>query len=110
MFGSKTDKIKKLVEKKHSDKLAAFTTDKNEEVRLAAIDGLGACGDDAAYNALVPLVHAPEASTRAHAVRALAKAGNPHARVHIEHQVQQEKDPSVLAAIHDALAVLHGGE
>lgn len=110
MFGTSEDKISKMAEKKQSAKLAKLVEDKHPETRLAAIDALGRCGDDEAYNALVPLVHAPDVTTRVHAIRALAQTGNAHARVHIEHQAQTERDPQVLEAIKAALKALHSGE
>ena len=104
MFGNKLTKVEKLTAKKKTSALIPLTTDKNEEVRLAAVRGLGACEDDDAYNALVPLVHSSEAAMRKAAILALADMNRPSARGHIEHQLRVEKDAQVLAAIQNALS------
>lgn len=106
MFGNKLSKVEKLAEKKKDAALIGLTTDKNEEVRMAAIRGLGQCDTDDAYNALVPLVHASDASSRRAAILALADMNRPSGRVHIEHQMRVEKDAQVLSAIQTALGSL----
>ena len=106
MFGNKLAKVEKLISKGKADALISLTADKNEEVRLAAVRGLGRCDDDNAYNALVPLVHAPEASMRIASITALADMNRPSARVHIEHQMRVEKDTQVLNAMQNALSRL----
>lgn len=106
MFGNKLARVEKLTAAKKTDKLIELTRDKSEEVRVAAVKGLGQCEDDAAYNALVPLVHASEASMRKAAVQALGDMGRVSGRVHIEHQMRVEKDAQVLAAMKQVLSTL----
>lgn len=106
MFGNKLAKVEKLTAKGKTDALIALTNDKSEEVRLAAVRGLGRCSDDNAYNALVPLVHAPEAAMRIASINALADMNRPSGRVHIEHQMRVEKDTQVLNAMQNALSRL----
>ena len=103
MFGSKIGKIGKMIEKNDAEKLEKLLKDKDMEVVLAAIDGLGQCTGDTAFNALVPLILSPDAQVRAHAVKALGVMGLPKARTFLLHQKAAEKDPSVMAAIEDAL-------
>ena len=107
MFGNSLKKIEKLAQKKNTEKLIEFVHNKHPETRLAAIDALGQCKNEAAYNALVALVHDSDAAVRTHTILALKNLGDPKARVHIEHQKTLEKDDNVLAAIHEALQVLH---
>ena len=107
MFGNSLKKIEKLAQKQNAEKLIEFVHDKHPQTRLAAIDALGQCKDEAAYNALIALVHDPDAGVRAHTILALKVMGDPKARVHIEHQKTLEKDADVLAAIHEALQTLH---
>ena len=71
MFGNKLGKIDKMVAKNQAEKLEALLKDKDSTVVLAAVDGLGHCTGDVAFNALVPLVHHPDAQVRAHAITAL---------------------------------------
>lgn len=106
LFGSKLDKVAKLIEKGSEDKLAALVSDKDEAVRLAAIDGLGSCHGDVAFNALVPLLGSAVAAVRAHAARALGKMGLPKARTHLLHLRDAENDADVLEAIDEALKLI----
>ncbi len=108
MFDVTVEHVEKLAAKKNVEKLTKLVSNKNPAVRLAAIDGLGVCGTDDAYNALISLIRVEDADARAHAVRALGKAGKPSARAHLEHQMKTEKDPGVNKAISEALSVLHG--
>jgi hypothetical protein len=42
-----------LAQKQNAEKLIEFVHDKHPQTRLAAIDALGQCKDEAAYNALI---------------------------------------------------------
>ena len=55
MFGNKLEKIEKLAAKGDAAKIAEYVNDKHDDVRMAAIDALGTCQGDDAFNALVPL-------------------------------------------------------
>ena len=103
MFGNKISKIGKMIEKNQVEKLESLLKDKNMDVVLAAIDGLGQCTGDTAFNALVPLILSPDAQVRTHAVKALGVMGLPKARTFLLHQKASEKDKDVLAAIEEAL-------
>ena len=103
MFGNKFSKIEKMVEKNQGEKLEALLKDKDEAVVLAAIDGLGKCTGDVPFNALVPLVHDPNAQVRIHAIGALGVMGVSKSRTFLLHQRDAEKDPKVLEAIAAAL-------
>ena len=104
MFGNKVEKISKLAQKGRFDKILALLTDKSEEVRLAAIDALGQCSDDLAFNALVPLVHSPNRAERIHVAHSLSSMRQPRARAYLEHQLRSERDPEVVKAFDEALA------
>ena len=108
MFGNKLSKVDKLVEHKKGDGLAALGHDKNQEVRLHAIAGMGKVGGDACYNTLVSLLRDPDPAIRGAAAAAMAQLGDPRARGHIEHQLAQETDPQVKPALKAALAKIHG--
>ena len=103
MFGNKLSKVAKMAEKNQAEKLEKLLKDKDMEVVLAAIDGLGQCTGDTAFNALVPLILSPDAQVRAHAVTALGVMGLPKARTFLLHQRDEEKDAAVMAAIEEAL-------
>ncbi|HIQ63246.1 MAG: HEAT repeat domain-containing protein [Christensenellales bacterium] len=106
MFEGKQEKIRKLAEKKKSGKIVQHLGDKDMNVVLAAVAGLGECGDETAYNALVPLLHNQNAPLRAAAAEALGKTGNSAASTHLRYQLKNESDPSVQKAIHSALTML----
>lgn len=103
MFGNKLNKIPKMMEKNQADKLEALLKDKDAQVRLAAIDALGQCKGDAAFNALVPLLNSPDADVREHGAHALGAMGLPKARTFLLHRKAEEKEDKVLKAIADAL-------
>ena len=103
LFGNKLTKIDKMVEKNQAEKLHALLNDKDETVVLKAIEGLGKCTGDVAFNALVPLVHYDNAKIRAQAISALGVMGQPKSRAFLLHQREAEKDPAVLKAIDEAL-------
>lgn len=107
MFGDKMGKIDKLVAKKKVEPLISLANDKQEDVRLAAIAGLGKCDVDEAYNALVPMLRESSPSVRIASAKALATLGRASARVHIDHQIAAEKDANVLAEMKKALSALH---
>ena len=103
MFGSKLNKIPKMIDKNQAEKLTALLGDKDENVVLAAIAGLGKCTGDVAFNSLVPLIRSENAKVRATAANALGDMGLPKARTFLLHQRDEEKADEVLAAINDAL-------
>lgn len=106
MFGSKTEKITKLAEKKKSDKITSFLNDKDKTVVLAAINGLGDAGGEAGYNALVPLLRNQDAEVRAASATAIGKTGFPQGRTHLSYHLKNEADPKVQDAIRHALDIL----
>lgn len=108
MFGNKLKKIDRLVERNKGDALAALGNDKNPEVRLSAIQGMGKVGGDAAYNTAVTLLRDPDPGIRGAAATALGDMGRSHGRVHIEHQIAHETDPQVKPLLRAALSKLHG--
>lgn len=99
LFGSKLDKIEKYAQKGNAEKLKTMVNDKKPEVRLAAIDALGHCTDEVAFNTLTTLINTPDAETRIHVVRALAATKQPKVRAFLEHREDLEKDEKVKAVI-----------
>lgn len=103
MFGSKTDKIKKLAEKKNGAKISGFLNDHNKEVVVAAIEGLGACGGEDAVNGLVPMMRSADPAIRIATANAMANMGDPRTKAHLDNQLKHESDPKVKDAIVHAL-------
>ena len=99
LFGSKLSTIEKLAQKGNAEKLKGMVNDKKPEVRLAAIDALGRCSDEVAFNTLTTLINTPDAETRIHVVRALAATKQPKVRAFLEHRKELETDEKVKAVI-----------
>ncbi|NLB39245.1 MAG: HEAT repeat domain-containing protein [Clostridiales bacterium] len=106
MFGSKISRIEKYVSKDKPNKIIRMLNDRDESTVLAAIDGLGRCRDEDAFNALVPLIHSPSEKVRIATARALGNTGRSKARVHLEHQRRVETSDAVKDAISAALTAV----
>lgn len=110
MFGISVEKIAKLAEKNNADKLTKLAEDKNEEIKLAAIEALGQCSSDVAYNSLVSLLHDANPKARGTAALALHRYGNASARSHIEHAIAAEPDEAAKEQMHEALRGLRNNQ
>lgn len=106
MFGNKMHKVEKAIEKNKGDVLVGLLTDKDDSVRLAAIDGLGKTRSNEGTNSLINLLHDPSAEVRKHAASALAAIGDVHAKAHISHALSVEKDAGAKSAMQAALGQL----
>ena len=106
MFGNKLGKVSKAIEKGKADVLVGLLQDKSEEVRLAAIDGLGKVKSADGVNPLVNLLHDTSAEVRKHAALALGAIGEAHAKAHINFACEKETDPAAKAAMQQAMNML----
>ena len=106
MFGNKLSKVEKAIDKRKIDKLAELMMDKDEAVRLAAIDGLGKLKAEDMVNPIITLLRDPSPAVRVHAAQALCQIGDPHSKAHIVHAAQAEKDEAVKAEMVRAEAQL----
>lgn len=104
----KMEKIEKYIAKGNEGKLLKLINDKDMDVRLAAIDGLSRIGQDGAFNALIAMLTDDNAAVRAAGARGLGQMKNEHAKAHLAHRLELEKDESVLASLKAAIAALHG--
>ena len=107
MFGSKEQKLEKMVAKKNAAGIIKLVCDKDPAISLKAVECLGKVPGDDAYNTLITLIRAPKAETRAAAVSALAEMGSPKAKAHIDHMLASEKEAKVIDAIQKAQTKLH---
>ena len=106
---SKLEKVEKAIEKGKEAALIKLAQDKDEEVRLAAIAGMGKIGKDDSFNFIVPdMLTNPK--VRATAAEALGNMDNEHASAHLRYYLEREKDPTVIAAMRNAIAALNKGE
>ena len=107
---SKLEKVKKYVESKKEGKLLKLVHDKDQQVRLAAIEGLGKVGKDDGFNALITLMADENGTIRAASARALGELGNEHAVAHLVYRMEHETDQEVISAIKNAISTLHDKE
>lgn len=103
LFGSKEDKIAKIIAKGNEDGLLKFLTDKDEKIRVAAIDGLAKVTSTRASFPLIDQLKDPSPVIRAHTATALGAIGDPHTKEFILQAIQTEKDPDALAAMKASL-------
>lgn len=108
---SKLEKIQKDIEKGKEAPLIKLAQDKEKEVRLAAIAGMGKVGKDDSFNAIVPAMLIDEdPDIRAAAALALGVMKNSHASAHLRYYLEREKDEKVIAAIKTAISNLGGSD
>ena len=110
LFGSKDKKIEHAIEKKNPAGVIGFLEDKDEHIRMMAIEAAGKIGGDDCMNALIPLLHNADAKTRAAVATALGELGNGHAAAFLSYQLDHEQDATVQAAVRNAMQKLHGEE
>ena len=107
---SKLEKVEKAIEKGKEAALIKLAHDKDEEVKLAAIAGMGKIGKDDSFNAIVPdMLTDEDPKVRAAAAEALGVMKNEHANAHLRYYLEREKDPAVIAAMQGAIASLDVG-
>lgn len=108
---SKLEKIQKDIEKGKESALIKLSKDKDKEVRLAAIAGMGKIGKDDSFNAMVPdMLTDEDPDIRAATALALGVMKNAHASAHLRYYLEREKDEKVTAAIRTAIASLGGSD
>ena len=103
---SKLAKVEKYVNKGKEGELIKLLGEKEKEVRLAVIEGMGKIGRDDSFNRLIDLIKDPDADIRVAAANALGALRNGHASEHLRHCIEKESDEKVIAAMKEALASL----
>lgn len=106
MFGNKHSKVAHALEKGKASALVDLTHDKDESVRIEAIDALGKLKSNDGVNPLTNLLHDPSGEVRKHAALALGEIGDAHSKAHVAFAAENEKDAGIKAAMHEALAKL----
>lgn len=110
MFGNKLEKVASAIEKGKEGALLKLAQDKDKNVQLAAIAGLGKVGKDDGFNLMVPLLTAEDADLRAAAASALGEMRNEHASAHLRYHLESEKEAKVKEAMKEAITKLGGGQ
>jgi len=97
------EKIQKLTEKRKSAKIIKFLNADENEIVIAALDGLSQIKDEDSVNQIARMMGHSEPAIRAAAAGALGNLGTEYAKTHLQHKMSTEKDESVKAAIQKGL-------
>ncbi|MCD7807652.1 MAG: HEAT repeat domain-containing protein [Lachnospiraceae bacterium] len=101
----KIEKVAKYVEKGKTDKLISLAQDKDKEVRLAAIEGLGQVPQtEDSQNVLIRMEEDPDPEVRKAIIKTLGLSGDSYVITHLRLVLSREKDESMIAVIREALA------
>lgn len=100
---SKLAKIEKCIAKGKDADLIKLLGDKDQKVRIAAIDGLGQIGKEDACNVLITLLDDESPKVRGAVARALGMLGDDHTATHLNYRNERETDEEVRKELHEAL-------
>lgn len=103
---SKLSKIEKCIKKGKEAELLKMLDDKDREVQLAVIVGMGEIGKDNSCNALISLLSNADWEIRAESVKALGNIGDDHTITHLRYRLEHETDERVVKEIEEALSKL----
>jgi HEAT repeat protein len=106
LFASKPKQVESAIAHKKADKLISLAKDKDKNVAISAIRGLGTVGGEDAVNFLVTQLRHITPEYRAAAATSLGEIGDPHAKAHISGVLKFEKDADTINAMHAAMARL----
>lgn len=103
MFGSKLGAVEKAIQKNNTSALISLGENKDLEVRLAAIAGLGIVGGEEVSHFLISRLSSPEAEVRVAAAHALGALGDKHTKAFVSAQMNKETDPDIREAMGQAM-------
>ena len=107
MFGSKEQKLEKMIAKNNVSGIIGLITSKDPALSLKAVEALGrVTGDDARSRPRAP-PRPPRGGGRAAAPTSLANGGDAKAQAQNSHMLPGEKDAVVIEAMKNALSKLH---
>ena len=106
MFGNPINKVNRAIEKNNEQTLLKLANDKKKEVQLAAIKGLGTVAGDDSNNFFSFFLRSADADIREASATALGNQGYSHAHEFLSHQLKNEKDKKVAAALSEAMKKL----
>ncbi|MGB8454444.1 MAG: HEAT repeat domain-containing protein [Anaerocolumna sp.] len=97
------EKIRKLTEKRKTEKVEQFLHNKDIEVVKAAIAGLGIIQDEMAFNLLSKLIDHENPEIKKAAIVAFANTGTAQAKTFLQFLLSKETDISVKEVASKAL-------
>lgn len=100
----KIEKIEKLTQKGKVGKLISLAGDKDKDVRVAAIAGLGKLAENEdSLNALIGMMENEDPDIRKAVVTALGDSKGSYVETKLRYCMSHEKDSQVLEAAREAL-------
>ncbi|HPJ03498.1 MAG TPA: HEAT repeat domain-containing protein [Candidatus Limiplasma sp.] len=102
MFSKSISHVEKAIAKSNVPSLIDLCGNKDRDICLAAIAGLGSVGGDDASNSLVSQFNNPDPKVRIAVAKALGHLGDMHTKAFVSAQLSKEKDPEVLEALRTA--------
>ncbi|MBE0600975.1 MAG: HEAT repeat domain-containing protein [Firmicutes bacterium] len=103
MFGNKMNQVEKAIAKSKTSSLIDLCGDKDADVCLAAIAGLGSVGGDDASNFLISHLQDADPKMRIAIAQALGALGDMHTKAYESAQLSKEKNPDVQEALRKTL-------
>lgn len=97
------EKIEKLAAKRKSDAIIKIMQKADADVVVTALGALATVGDEAACNEITHYIDAEERKVRIAACKAALTIKTEYMNTRVRHQIAEEKDPEVKAAIQAAL-------
>ena len=102
MFSKSMSHVEKAIAKNNVSSLIDLCGNKDKDICLAAIAGLGCVGGDDASNCLLSQFRNPDPKVRVAVAQALGHLGDKHTKAFVSAQLSKEKDADVLAALRTA--------
>jgi len=106
MFGNKMNLVEKAIKKNNASTLIGLCNNKDQEVCLSAIAGLGEVGGEDASNYLIAHLQNPEPKVRIAIAQALGVLGDMHTKAFVSAQMSKEENEDVRKALSKTLGQL----
>lgn len=103
MFGNKMNQVEKAITKNNASTLIGLCDNKDQEVCLAAIAGLGTVGGEDAINFLLANLQSSDPKVRIAISQSLGALGDIHTKAFVSAQMSKEENPDVREALGKAL-------
>ena len=103
MFGNKMNLVEKAIKKNNASTLIGLCNNKDQEVCLSAIAGLGEVGGEAAANFMIANLQNTDPKIRTAIAQALGVLGDMHTKAFVSAQMSKEENPDVRKALGKAL-------
>ncbi|MBN1551732.1 HEAT repeat domain-containing protein [bacterium] len=103
MFGNKMNLVEKAIKKNNASTLIGLCNNKDQEVCLSAIAGLGEVGGETAANFMIANLQNTDPKIRTAIAQALGVLGDMHTKAFVSAQMSKEDNPDVRKALGKAL-------